>query len=59
MTENMSSNSSVKINETDKKIHKNDGKVLRADPSPERKFGMQMRRLIKLVCQAFLNPSES
>jgi hypothetical protein len=26
--------------------------------SEERRVGMDMRRLVRLVCQAFLNPSE-
>jgi hypothetical protein len=40
-----------------KKIHKNEGKELRNEPSMERRFGQELRRLEKIVREAVLNPS--
>jgi hypothetical protein len=39
------------------KIHKNDGKELRNEPSTERRFGQELRHLEKIVREAYLNPS--
>lgn len=39
-----------------KKIHKNEGKELRNEPSKERRFGQELRHLEKVVREAYLNP---
>jgi hypothetical protein len=39
------------------KIHKNEGRDLRNEPSMERRFGQELRHLEKIVREAYLNPS--